>query len=894
LASLATPETPPDEAPTVFNGYFNFSSATIDGLNVGGSNELVLNLESSAPVVGAQIRVLAVRYIPLYNSTAMPRGTNIPGGTTLMTNEIGHYFDHYQAIPHLAADVAVDLAEGVNEYTIRLNQILYRTLATRIEVILPDNSIATVALDGAPVARLNVPGINWSSLHTLVPTPSNQMSNLPQVIPDSIRLPADDPMFSLAEQYSDFFKIGNVNSGIVPAAGTWARRHFNTLTAENHHKPSFLQNAAGAWTLTNATSNALVNYAIANDVDVVGHVLIWHGQSQNMHHPGVGTTRTEAMHVMENYIRTVLTHFDQHVFPETSPRAGQRIFSAWDVVNEAFINEIPYVSEEHINTPGSWKQFLRKNTQTVRGWENAPGAGQPNFVGGGGMATRHHWYNAFANGADTEAGESGADFLYYSFVFARRYSDTELVYNDFNIYEQGKALMVAQMVSELNERYAREQPNYEFFGGPDPRQLIEVVGMQGHWYIQDTPARDPQRGVQMALDIMREVGVRVHISELDLFVHFPYGAQGGGHGGAPQLRNWTGAWLDNSAGNEPYWRSRFALPTDQPIPAALNFGKYIEAVQAQMFAEIFTVFKENADIIDRVTFWGLRDNNSWRAALAPLLWYADVAGQPNPKLSYYAVASPTEFLGLDPIPAPEQSVRLVRVTPASTNTLQAGSERSFTAAVLGNRNPAQTVTWSVEGGIPGTTVSNDGILTVAPQETADRLIIRATSTVDPQVSGMVIMQVENNNLFYTGTRPSEFQALLVADDVVLQTRSNLGIFAQHSPLVVPAGRTLYIETTLNIQRDAKLLIEGTVVILPGGRINNQGNSASGGTITIADSGTLVNNGYIENVTNSDVFNYGTIINNARFEIRAGTRFINDGDIRANTPLSIHRNAILQR
>ena len=740
IASLAVNDS--DDSSVVFDGYFNFSSATIDGLNVGGSNELTMNLYSTAAVEGVQVRVYAVRYIPGYNSTDMPRGTNIPGGVTLMTNEIGHYFDHYQAIPHLAADVTVNLAAGANEHTVRLNQILYQTLATTIEVELPVGATATVTLEGTPVATLNVPGINWSLLHTLVPTPSNQMSNLPQVVPDSIRIPADDPYFSLAEQYRDFFQIGNVNTGIVPGTGAWARRHFNTLTAENHHKPSFLQNAAGNWTLANMTSNNLINYAIANNVDVVGHVLIWHGQSQNLHHPGPGANREQAMQVMENYIRTVLTHFDQHVFPPESPRAGERIFSAWDVVNEAFINEIPYVSEEDMNTPGSWKQYLRKSTQTVRGWENAPGSGA-GHLGGAAMANRHHWYDAFANGADLEAGESGADFIYYSFVFARRYSDTVLVYNDFNIYEQGKALMVAQMVSELNERYAREQPNYEFFGGPDHRQLIEVVGMQGHWYIQDTPARDPQRGVQMAIDIMREIGVRVHISELDLFVHFPYGAQGGGHFGAPQLRNWTGAWLDNSEGNEPYWRLRFGLPTDQPVPPELNFGKYIEAVQAQTFAEIFTVLKENADIIDRVTFWGLRDNNSWRAALAPLLWYADVAGQPNPKLAYYAVAFPTEFLGLDPIAPPEQSVNLVRVTPASIYPIRAGHERSFTAGVFGNRHPVRTVTWEVEGGMEGTYITDDGVLVVAADELAERLIIRATSTFDTSVYGIAVMQVYN-------------------------------------------------------------------------------------------------------------------------------------------------------
>ncbi|MCL2427142.1 MAG: Ig-like domain-containing protein, partial [Oscillospiraceae bacterium] len=75
---------------------------------------------------------------------------------------------------------------------------------------------------------------------------------------------------------------------------------------------------------------------------------------------------------------------------------------------------------------------------------------------------------------------------------------------------------------------------------------------------------------------------------------------------------------------------------------------------------------------------------------------------------------------------------------------------------------------------------------------------------------------------FTGTNPSHLRNLLATENAVLQTRGNLGIFAHQSPFYVPAGRTLYVETALNIQRDAVLIIEGTVVVLPGGRINNQG------------------------------------------------------------------------
>ena len=124
---------------------------------------------------------------------------------------------------------------------------------------------------------------------------------------------------------------------------------------------------------------------------------------------------------------------------------------------------------------------------------------------------------------------------------------------------------------------------------------------------------------------------------------------------------------------------------------------------------------------------------------------------------------------------------------------------------------------------------------------------------------------------FTGSNPNVLRTLLESNNAILATLGNLGIFAHHSPFVIPAGRTLYVETTLNIQGNAEVIIEGRVVVLEGGRINNQG--GSGGTITIAGGGALINNGHVENVTNSIVNNLGTIVNNARFEVRAAVKFL---------------------
>ena len=147
------------------------------------------------------------------------------------------------------------------------------------------------------------------------------------------------------------------------------------------------------------------------------------------------------------------------------------------------------------------------------------------------------------------------------------------------------------------------------------------------------------------------------------------------------------------------------------------------------------------------------------------------------------------------------------------------------------------------------------------------------------------------NFEITGSNIASIREILAHGDAIVSTQGNLGIFSHHGPLVIPAGRTLVITTALNVQRDAELIIEGTLIVSDNARINNQGSATGGGTIVVANGGELINNGHIENATGSTVINYGTIVNNARFEVRAETTLNNCGDTLGKVPLNIHRNAI---
>ena len=39
--------------------------------------------------------------------------------------------------------------------------------------------------------------------------------------------------------------------------------------------------------------------------------------------------------------------------------------------------------------------------------------------------------------------------------------------------------------------------------------------------------------------------------------------------------------------------------------------------QAQLYAQLFAIYKENAEHISRVTFWGMDDGSSWRSDQNP-------------------------------------------------------------------------------------------------------------------------------------------------------------------------------------------------------------------------------------------------------------------------------------
>ncbi len=351
---------------------------------------------------------------------------------------------------------------------------------------------------------------------------------------------------SIAEKYADKFLIGNIlGSGDLTNSKTLEmfKKQYVVVTAENELKPQYLAPAKGIYDFKKA--DAIVSWAQDNGIKINGHTLVWHSQSAKWlttNTNGSILTREEAKKNLEDYITTVVTHFK-----------GKLI--SWEVVNEAFDGGSDVTSD--------WRSVLRKDSP---------------------------WYKAYENGADKTKGESGADYLYDAFVFARKADkDAVLYYNDYNLNEPWKREAVALMTEEFNAKWKKTGFNFL-----SKRPLIEGIGMQSHYWIGDLSVAQ----VENSIERFRKAGVRVSITELDI----PAGT----------------------------YQNKAKPP----------LSKEDEVTQAKLYAGLFNIYIKYADTIDRITFWGKADSQSWRDFGSPLLFDRYFA----PKKAYEAVMDPENFL----------------------------------------------------------------------------------------------------------------------------------------------------------------------------------------------------------------------------------------------------------
>lgn len=127
-------------------------------------------------------------------------------------------------------------------------------------------------------------------------------------------------------------------------------REFNNLTAEYEMKMNITYPSQGNYDFTAA--DAIVNYGVANNMDIHGHALIWY-QSVPSWVTNFSGTDAEFESMIEDYITTVVQRYSGQV-------------RSWDVVNEAVEDSNGYGLRNSIFKQRMGDNYIQKCYQFAR------------------------------------------------------------------------------------------------------------------------------------------------------------------------------------------------------------------------------------------------------------------------------------------------------------------------------------------------------------------------------------------------------------------------------------------------------------------------------------------------------------------------------------------------
>lgn len=300
-------------------------------------------------------------------------------------------------------------------------------------------------------------------------------------------------------------------------------REFSCVTSENLMKPASLQPARGKFNFEGA--DAFVKLAKRLDLDIVGHVLVWHDQTPKWFfedEDGEPVSREELIETMREHIHKVVRRYKGEI-------------KYWDVVNEA-VDVRNLVNEENPVNPDGSTNYVQEAI-----FRSTP------------------WYNII-----------GEEFIELAFTFAHE-ADPEavLIYNDYGMTDPVKVEFVVEHIVKPLKRKGVH---------------IDAVGMQGHWHV-DAPSIDR---IKDAISELASAKVKVHITELDVSV-------------LPRAHGYTGADIN----------TRFELQ-DELNPYRDGIPEEVLEKQAKRYEDIFDVLDSKSKYVERVTFWGICDGDSWR------------------------------------------------------------------------------------------------------------------------------------------------------------------------------------------------------------------------------------------------------------------------------------------
>jgi endo-1,4-beta-xylanase len=164
----------------------------------------------------------------------------------------------------------------------------------------------------------------------------------------------------------------------------------------------------------------------------------------------------------------------------------------------------------------------------------------------------------------------GEDFIKLAFQFAHEADpDAELYYNDYNEWYPGKRNAIVQMIRKLKAEGVR----------------IDGIGMQAHVGLDGPSITD----YEAAITAYANEGVKVMITEFDLSI-------------LPNPRPNVGADIATSF----EYQNELNPYADGIVPQAKQ-DEWDNRVLS-----FFKLFLKHADVVSRVTVWGVHDGQSWK------------------------------------------------------------------------------------------------------------------------------------------------------------------------------------------------------------------------------------------------------------------------------------------
>lgn len=129
---------------------------------------------------------------------------------------------------------------------------------------------------------------------------------------------------SLCKTYANFFPVGAaVCPAVIKTHQDILKKHFNSVTPENHMKFALVHPEEKKWQFEGA--DAIVDFAVANRMKVRGHTLVWHNQIPDwvfLDKKGSLASRDLLLERMNEHITAMMQRYKKQVY-------------CWDVVNEA-------------------------------------------------------------------------------------------------------------------------------------------------------------------------------------------------------------------------------------------------------------------------------------------------------------------------------------------------------------------------------------------------------------------------------------------------------------------------------------------------------------------------------------------------------------------------------